>query len=401
MKRTYTLLLVILTFLGLWLYLALTYPTASPLKSASYMINHFLNPHLLLKKESIGFLPYWQVSNSKYILLDSLTELNYFGLVVDNDGQFLKVVNNQTDPGWYTWNSQIIKDLIAQAQIMGCDFSLSIVSQKNSIIRNILDNKDAQARLIANIIDQVKSRHLNGINIDFEYSGKADDKYRNEFTNFSKNLVTSLKKQDPNIQLSVSIMPLSAREKDIFDFPKLLNFYDKFIGMSYDYYGLTSDIAGPTAPINGFLENKYFFDITTTYQDYLKYIPRNKIIMGIPYYGWDWAVVNGAKIQSKTLPISNPNNYAAVISYARARTDKDLLPTQCQFDDYALQPWCWYTDKKTGVDHHVWFENNKSIEIKYDFAKKQNLLGVAIWTLGYDKDYSDLWDIMKNKLGKN
>src|SRR5205814_213263 len=103
----------------------------------------------------------------------------------------------------------------------------------------------------------------------------------------------------------------------------------------------------------------YFFDVQTMYEDLQKDLPKNKIIMGIPYYGWDWAVVEGKKIQSKTYPQSDPKNYAAVVSYARAKENSDLKPSQCQWDDYALETWCWYT--KDGVDHQVWLEDSKSI----------------------------------------
>jgi GH18 family chitinase len=41
--------------------------------------------------------------------------------------------------------------------------------------------------------------------------------------------------------------------------------------------------------------------------------------------------------------------------------------------------------------------DNKSIEVKFNFAKSNDLGGIAIWTLGYDKDYSDLWDLIKSK----
>nr|MDQ3017711.1 glycosyl hydrolase family 18 protein [Bacteroidota bacterium] len=159
----------------------------------------------------------------------------------------------------------------------------------------------------------------------------------------------------------------------------------------------SSTNAGPIAPMTGFKENKYFFDVTAMYDDLEKYIPKEKIIMGVPHYGWDWAVEDGKTIQSTTLLQTDPENYAAVISYARAKEFKDFKKNQCKFDDYAKEPWCWYKDKKTGVDHQVWFQNEKSIGIKYDFANTRDFRGIAIWTLGYDKDYPDLWELMKKK----
>jgi spore germination protein len=350
-----------------------------------------------MQKETLGFLPYWRIDNSKYTRLDLITEINYFGLFVNGDGDFVKVVNGETNPGKREWDSQEVLDLITKSHIYDTKFTLSVICQDNDDIESILDNDSAQQRLISNIVKEINSRNLDGINIDFEYLGSPDPQYKQKFTNFSKKLNSELKKQNPKPLLEISVMPRSARNEDIIDFEKIAPLYDYIIGMSYDFYGSSPEIAGPIAPMTGFKENKYFFDVTTMYEDLEKYIPKEKIVMGVPHYGWDFAVTDGKTIQSTTLPSTDPDSYAAVISYARAKEFKYFKKNQCQFDDYAKEPWCWYTDKKTGVDHQVWFQDNKSIGIKYDFANTRDFRGIAIWTLGYDKDYPDLWDLMKEK----
>lgn len=397
MKKLIAVVLIILSLALSWFYLSATYSNTSPLKSSVYFLEHLFKPHAKMQKVTYGFLPYWQVRAVDNIRLDLLTDIDYFGLVANDEGDFVKVTNGQTDPGYREWESQEVKDLITRTQIMGGRFSVTIVSQNNDTIETILDDSSTQEKLIANILNEVKIRKLDGVNIDFEYLGEPDVEYQQKFTDFSKKLSSILRRESPQVKLSLSIMPRSARDNDLFDFPKLAPLYENFIGMSYDYSGISSEIATATAPMNGYKENKFFFDVSTTYEDYLKVIPKEKIIMGVPHYGWDWAVENGRTIQSPTLLGDHPDNYSAVISYGRARENKDLKKSQCEFDDYALQPWCWYIDPKTKVEHQVWYEDNKSIGIKYDFANKQDLSGIAIWVLGYDKDYPDLWDLMKEK----
>ena len=167
--------------------------------------------------------------------------------------------------------------------------------------------------------------------------------------------------------------------------------------MSYDYYSSSSDIAGPIAPMNGFKEEKYFYDISTTYKDYQKYIPAAKIIMGIPYYGWDWPVENASEKLSKTLIQNDKNGYAVVMSYGRMKQNQNLKQTGCHFDELAKENWCGYVDPKSKVSHQVWFEDERSLGIKYDFAKKKNFSGIAIWVLGYDKDFPNLWNLLKER----
>lgn len=392
-------IIIILISGGVWVWLLFLYPTTSPLKVVSFYTYHLQHPHATMTKQTVAFMPYWRVVDAHFAQMDLLSEINYFSLAVASDGNFIKVTGNQTDPGWLGWSSTPVKDLIAKTQITGGKFTVTIFTQKNKIIETLLANPKAQQSLIDNTLSEIKSRHLQGVVVDFEYDGHPDDATITAFTAFAKDLSSQLHLYNAQATLSITLPPLAGREKGLFDLTALKNIADRFIGMSYDYYTPSSDIAGPVAPMNGFKDNKFFFDVTTTYEDYLKVLPKEKILMGVPYYGYDWTVTDGKKIQSPTYPPGDPNNYTAILSYARMREDTDLKENQCQWDSIAEEKWCWYTDSKN-IDHQVWFDNNQAISAKYDYAKNQNFAGVAIWTLGYDKNYPDLWDIMSKTFKK-
>lgn len=385
---------------GIWFYLLETYPLTTPYKSLQYFALHLITPHSKLKQQVFGFLTYWNLDDISYIRPNELSEINYFSLSVGSDGHILTTVNGQNEPGWNGWIKQETKDFITKSQIMGAKVSVTIAAQDNQTIDSLLNSTTAQQNLISDITSQVRQRKLDGVNIDFEYSGQPDDTLRQEFTYFSTQLATSLKQSNSHAILSLSIMPLSSREQDLFDFPNLVPIYNQFIGMSYDYYGQNSEIAGPVAPMNGFKQGKYFFDVTTTYADYEKYIPKNKLIMGVPYYGWEWAVEDGKTINSRTFPSDSPYSYTAIISYARSREDTDLKPSQCQWEPLSEETWCWFTDQKTDIDHQVWIVDNRMIQTRFDFAKQQQFAGIAIWELGLDKQYPDLWNMLQTTFGK-
>lgn len=364
----------------------------SPLKSAEYFAEHVIQPHSKLTKYVLGFLPYWELDQLQNIKPNDMSEINYFSFSVGSDGHIIKVVNNQTDPGWNGWEKQSTKDLLTKAQIMGAKVTVTIAAQDNSIIESILNSNTAQENLISDTITLIKKNNLNGVNVDFEYTGTPDDVYKQEFTYFSTKFSSQIKEQIPNATVSLSIMPLSGKETGLYDFPRLVPLYDHFIGMTYDYYGQNSSVAGPIAPLNGFKEGKYFYDVSTTYTDFLTYIPKTKTLMGIPFYGWEWAVENGSTIDSPTFPSNSPDSYAALISYARSREDNDLKPSQCQWETYAEETWCWFTDKQSGIDHQAWIVDNRMIQTRLDYTNTQDFSGVAIWTLGLDKNYPDLWE---------
>lgn len=389
----------VLIFISIF-YLAKKYPTTSPLASAEYLTSDLTHQHRQLSKEVIGFLPYWRLDDTKYLHFDLISEIFFFSLSADGTGNIIKVANGQIDPGWKWWQDSSIQNLIAKAQVNGDKFGLTISMQKNSTLESFLDNQAAQQILINNLIGEIRDKNLDAINLDFEYDGTPPDGYQGKFTDFATKFAHQFRAQSPGTELSIDFFPLSIRSPRLYDIPKLAPLFDKIIVMSYDYYSANSDLAGPAAPISGFAQGKYFFDVTTTYQDYLKVVPAAKIIMGVPYYGWDWPVRDGNTPLSRVLPQNDRDGYPAVLSYGRMRQDTDLIPQNCSWDDLAKEEWCYYTDKTTNQDHQAWFENDKSIDIKYDFANSHNLSGVAIWTLGYDSSYPDLWNLLQSKFAK-
>src|SRR5438477_13024035 len=112
-----------------WFLLISHYPTTSSSKSAIYFVEHLFKPHASMTTQTLGFLPYWRVDDIQYAKLNLLSEVNYFGLNLDKSGHLVTEVNGKTDPGWNGWNNQKVNDFIAESQIMGTNFSLTIVSQ--------------------------------------------------------------------------------------------------------------------------------------------------------------------------------------------------------------------------------------------------------------------------------
>lgn len=388
-------ILVILLAAGV--YLHLRYPTAAPWTSAGYIVANAGHPHANLQKQVAGFLPYWRLDDSKYMRHDLLNEVIFFALTAGSDGQIVKTINGQQEPGWRWWSSPAIRNQIAQTQIDGDKFALSIAVQKTSDVQGLLQSGEAQQTFITSAIDQVRTNKLDGLNLDVELDGKASDADRQAFTAFARKLTTAFNQQLPSAEISIDLPPLAARDSGLYDVAQLAPLFKTVIVMSYDYYASGSDVAGPIAPMSGSAQGQYFFDVGTTYADFMNVVPKDKLVMGVPYYGYDWPVKDNAKPLAQTLPQNDTDGYAEILSYSRMKTDADLQPQDCQWDDTAQETWCAYTDKDTNTPRQVWFEDQRSIGIKEDFANSQGLGGVAIWTLGYDGSYPELWDMLRGK----
>lgn len=96
-------------------------------------------------------------------------------------------------------------------------------------------------------------------------------------------------------------------------------------------------------------------------------IPPDKILMGIPNYGYDWPL---PFVQGVTSATSIGNDYAAELA---ARYGVEI-----QFDETAQSPYFEYT-RSDGSRHVVWFEDVRSIRAKYDLIDEFGLLGAGYW----------------------
>lgn len=395
-KLWITIAIIVIIFGVPLLWIHFLYPTTSPFKAISYMNYHRTHPHQNLEKRTIGFAPSWQLDKMQNVRLDLLTDVIYFSLTVDDQGNFAKKnAKGVDDPGWVAWSRAPANDLLAKTQIMGGQTGLTVSVLNNDKIKSFLSSDSNETNLINGTIEQIKRKHLNLINLDFEYTGEPPEDLPAKFTNFVSKMKQDINSKTPGTELDINLMARSGRSPGLFEITKLSSSVDRFIVMSYDYYTAGSDSAGPVAPMNGYANKKYFFDVSTTYSDLIKLISPDKIIMGIPYYGYDWPVKDKNNSRSLALVQSDSNGYVETLSYGRARQDTIFNGDNCHFDDSAQEPWCGYTDPETGKDRIAWFENTQSLKIKYDYAKNQDFSGIAIWSLGYDKDYPDLWDILK------
>jgi len=99
-------------------------------------------------------------------------------------------------------------------------------------------------------------------------------------------------------------------------------------------------------------------------------IPRKKIMMGIPLYGYDW-----------TLPYLPKGEFAESIGCLEAVVRAANEGAIIKFDIKAQSPYYNYFDKAQ-AEHVVWFEDARSIRAKFLLANEYALRGVSYWSLG-------------------
>ncbi|MEO6798001.1 MAG: glycosyl hydrolase family 18 protein [Candidatus Dormibacter sp.] len=360
-----------------------------------------------LQREVFGFAPSWTIGGStgeiswNYSLLSTVA---YFGLTINADGSI-----NQSDQGWTGWNSNELADLINRAHGAGDRVVLVIKATNAATVNAIVTDQTATTAAITNAIAKAQSKNLDGINVDLE--GQGAPTYPDAqagFTRFMQQLHTQV---PAGWQVTADTYSGSASWNDgIFRIDYLAPYVDAFFVMAYDMnFDNLPGHAAPTAPLNGWTYND-----TTSVQQYLaKTNDRNKVILGVPYYGYKWCTTSGNPLAT-TQACPDGAKSPLADTYSDALQDLNCGPNghpnslAVGWDNTAQSPWASWSSPAApndpcGGNHNSWRElydeNGASLALKYDLVNNNNLRGTGMWALGFDGSSQDLWDVLYAKFG--
>lgn len=316
-----------------------------------------------------GYHPYWSGTKWQNYNYDLLTTIAYFSAEANGNGELTEL------HGWP------VTELINKAHANGVEVVLTVSLFNKADLETLLSSASNRSRLIENLVKQIVDAGADGINIDFEAfpaSQKAN------LVIFIKDLRKSLR--DNISHAKVTLATPAVDWSSAWDFNALATESDGLFIMGYDYHWKGSSTTGPVSPLKG-----GSYNITNTVNTYLSATGNNadKIILGVPYYGYQWAANSG----NKGAETDNTASGTAVI-YSTA--ESKALSYGKIWDDASETPWYKYQDNGW---YQTWYDDSLSLSKKYDFALDKNLGGVGIWALGYDDGSNKLWNALKEKMG--
>jgi spore germination protein YaaH len=330
------------------------------------------------QKIVIGFLPFWLIDKAQSDYSPYITQLSYFNLVIDDDGTIQKFTSpGESDPGWHALFVGKIDDYLAGAKAKGIELSLTVFSGDDKKIDKFLEDPNQSAQNLVGEIAPIMTQYgFTDLNLDIEKAADATPEARIKFTDFVSGVRKFL---DKNISITVDIPPIAfVKDKNLSDPKTLAPLVDHVVLMDYDFHNPGSFVTGPVSPETG-AGIASEFDTESAVQAALTVVPAQKLILAVPLYGYSWETIN-ASPRSAVLPGS-----AFSIS---SKSVEDLL-TGCatcsaEFDKTDDESHIIYKDTETGTYHQVFYPDKTSTQIKVDFAKSQNLGGMALWALGYE-----------------
>lgn len=248
----------------------------------------------------------------------------------------------------------------------------------NELAHTILNDPEAQNNLIENIVKTMKEKGYSGLDIDFEYVLPED---KEKFVEFIGNVTKRLNEEGFTV-LTALAPKVSADQPGLLyeahDYPAIGDASNRVLLMTYEW-GYTYGPPMAVAPVNKVRE---VLDYAVTE------IPRDKIYMGIPNYGYDF-----------TLPYEQGVSKAQSLSNVGAVDLASTVGADIKYDETAQAPYFIYYDNQ-GKQHQVWFEDARSIKAKLDLFSEYGFEGVGYWNVMryFPQNWlvlSSLYDIVK------
>ncbi|NTU73882.1 hypothetical protein HGB07_07020 [Candidatus Roizmanbacteria bacterium] len=327
----------------------------------------------------IGFLPYWLVDSATTDYSPYLTTLAYFGVTVGSDGKIVKMNNErEANLGWHLLATGKLDGLLSKAKAKGETLSLVAFNGVNDSIGELINDPVVHARnLLDEVVPVMKQYGFKDLNLDIESTTEASQEARLHFTQFVAEVKRGLDAQKAGT-LTIDVSPIVLVKNYLIDVKAIAPYVDTVVFMTYDYHYQGSYVTGPVAPLGGGGTISEF-DTIQAIHEAETILPIEKIVMGIPLYGYEWETI-GNTARSAVIPGTG--------IVATNKRVEELLKTcttcSVRQEPEAKERYLIYEDEDTGSYHQIFYPEKEGLEAKVSFASHEHLSGVALWALGYE-----------------
>ncbi|TCT16309.1 spore germination protein [Natranaerovirga pectinivora] len=293
---------------------------------------------------------------------EHLTYLNIFSYEMNPDGT-LRQINDEE---------------AIQAALANDVYPIMVITNledgqfSQDLATTVLQSDELQNVLLQETLAIMEARGYAGVDFDLEYLGEINREQYNEFLRRAVELFNPL-----GYSVSTALAPKYYPDQpgilyEGHDYEAQGQIVDYIYFMTYEW-GWSGGPPRPVAPIN---------EVRRVIEYAASVVPNDKIMMGIPLYGYDW-----------TLPYEPGGPFARSLSPQRALEIAREYGVEIEYDEDAQAPFFTYIDED-GNSHIVWFEDARSIQAKFDLVKELGLRGFYYWVLG--RDFPQNWLLIED-----
>nr|XP_022917656.1 probable chitinase 10 isoform X3 [Onthophagus taurus] len=260
----------------------------------------------------------------------------------------------------------------------------------------LVQDMTARRKFVLGVVDFLKKYGFNGLHLDWNYpvcwqsncqKGPASD--RNNFNKLVEELRREFDQQTPRMILAVAISGYREVIDAAYNIPALSRHLDFMSVMTYDYHGSWEKETGHVSPLYEVSGDRYPQYNTNYTINYLVQLgaPREKLLLGIPFYGQSFTLSQQHRNQlhSPSIGPGEPGdctNQPGMLAFyeicSKIRNDRWITISDRMSGTYAYK-----------VDQWVGYDDVAAVEEKAKYARSNNLGGAIAWTIDLDDFNND------------
>lgn len=234
-------------------------------------------------------------------------------------------------------------------------------TMKPGALGAILKDGAARASHVRELVRIAKSRDYDGIDLDYETiapTGDADHRaVRTGYTALVTELCAAL--HELRKQCISTVTPQTAGTGRIWDYAALGRVADRVRIMAYNLHW-SGGTPGPLASVGWYDE---------ILRRATPLIPRDKLEMALPAYGWDWAAAGGAKTRH--------------VTWQEAEALRREAGAPYHLDPASGTPHFTYTDDE-GVRREVWYQDGRGVAAHLPVLRRHGVRNTGLWALNFE-----------------
>ncbi|MEU6390587.1 glycosyl hydrolase family 18 protein [Streptomyces sp. NPDC046939] len=242
---------------------------------------------------------------------------------------------------------------------------------KPGALAAVLTDPEQRAAHVEALLAVVRTRAYDGLDLDYETIAPTPDAtyeaVRDGYAAFVTDLCAKLHAQRK--QCFVTVTPKTRISGRVWDYKKLGAAADRLRIMAYNLHNAQGTPGPLTSPA-------WYDEILTRAT---AEVPVEKLELGLPAYGWDWAV--GSKERAR----------AVTTKEAEALRRKVKAP-------YALDPDSrtpHFTYKDGETERVVWYQDARGTAAHLPVLRKHKVANTVLWALGFEQP--ELWETLATR----